>query len=127
VLVPTLMLVAVALCGIAVDLVAVHAAQRRTQGILASAADDAAGMVDTRRIQLDGATVVDPGAARRVVAAHVAATRLPGTLRRLDVEVRSDSVEVRAELAVARITLRGVPGAPPETTVSVRARALVTG
>ena len=126
VLVPTLALIAVALCGIAVDLVAVHAAQRRTQGILASAADDAAAMIDTRRIQLDGVAVVDPAAARRVAGAHVATARLPGTLRRLDVEVRSDSVEVRAELTVARIALRALPGAPADSTVVARARAVVT-
>ncbi len=127
VLVPTLALVAVALCGIAVDLVAVHAAQRRTQTLLASAADDAAAMIDTRRIQLDGATVVDAAAARRVVSAHVGAARLPGRLRRLDVEVRRDSVEVRADLAVGRIVLRALPGSSAETTVTVRARAVVTG
>ena len=124
-LVPTLALVAVALCGIAVDLVAVHAAQRRTQGILASAADDAAAMIDTRRIQLDGVPVVDPNAARRVAGAHVAAARLPGTLRRLDVDVRSDSVEVLAELTVDRIALRALPGAPTDTNVVARARAVV--
>jgi hypothetical protein len=55
----------------------------------------------------------------------VAAARLPGTLRRLDVDVRSDSVEVLAELTVDRIALRALPGAPTDTNVVARARAVV--
>ena len=95
-LVPALALVAVALTGTAIDLVAVQAVQRRTQSVIASAADDAAGMVDARRIQLDAVTIVDPVAARRAVENHLRASPLPGRLQRLDVTVRADRVALAA-------------------------------
>jgi len=125
VLVPALALVAVALTGTAIDLVAVQAVQRRTQSVIASAADDAAGMVDARRIQLDAVTIVDPVAARRAVENHLRASPLPGRLQRLDVTVRADRVDVVARVEVRRIVLRALPGVDRDVIVVARASAVV--
>lgn len=125
VLVPALALVAVALSGIAVDLTSVHIQQRRAGAVLAAAADDAAAMIDTRRIQLDGRAIVDESAARRVVTAHLRATPPPGTLERLTVEVLPDRVRIEATVRLRRIVLRGLPGRSGEDAYTVRAEAVV--
>ena len=125
VLVPALALVAVALTGIAVDLTAVHVQQRRAGAIVAAAADDAAAMIDTRRVQLDARAIVDPSAARQVVDAHLRATPPPGRIERVDVVVGADRVTVDVTVRLRRIILRAVPGRGSETTYRVRAEAVV--
>ncbi|CAN5650170.1 hypothetical protein BH10ACT3_BH10ACT3_07710 [soil metagenome] len=70
-LVPAIMLILIALGSIAVDMTAVFGAQRATQQVVAAAADDAAGMLDSRAIQRDGTIAIDPIAAERVAVAHI--------------------------------------------------------
>lgn len=119
VLAPALVLVLVVLAGIAVDLSIVHAAQRRLARVAAAAADDAAGMVDERRVQLDGAILVDPTAARAVVEDRFARSDLPGRLVDLDVAVERDRVVLRASVVVPHLFLRALPGGDRGEVVAV--------
>lgn len=125
VLVPTLALVAVMLTGIAVDLTSVLVQQRRAGAIIAAAADDAAGMIDTRRVQLDARTQIDPAAARRVVEGHLRTTPPPGRLVRLDVVILPNRVRIEATLTIRRTVLRALPGRPSEDTYRVRSEAVL--
>ena len=123
VLVPTMMLVLVALAAVAVDLTAIHAAQRSLYRTVSAAADDAAGMVDRRRIQQDGVVVVDPEAARRVVRARLATADLPGTVDEVLVATDARSVEVTVRVRIEHLFLGVVPGVDDTGTVPVRVRA----
>jgi len=123
--VPALALVAVVLSGIALDLVGLHTAQRRARTIIATAADDGAGMLDRRRVQLDAAAVIDPVAARRVVAARLQDTPLPGRVRFVNVVTGPRFVDIRASLFVRRTVLRALPGVPDEDAVEIHVRAVV--
>jgi hypothetical protein len=121
VLVPSLVLVLVVLGGISVDAAVAHAVQRDLYRTLSAAADDAAGMIDQQRLQLDGTVQLDQDAARRVVHAHlgVAAGGLgagnagadhPRHLRSVEVEVDERTVTIRVAAEVPRVVLSGVPG-----------------
>ena len=124
VLVPAMMLVLIALAAVAVDLTAVHMAQRSLYRVASAAADDAAGMLDTRRIQIDGALRIDCRAARRVVIARLRAADLPGPVLDLTVTCTDDMVDIRARVAVPHMFMGAVPGAPDidDAPISVRAR-----
>jgi hypothetical protein len=124
VLVPAMMLVLIALAAVAIDLTAVHVAQRSLYRAASAAADDAAGMLDARRIQLDGSLRVDCPAARRVIVARLRAADLPGPIVELTVTCTDDVVELRTRVAVPHVFLGAVPGAPAvdDAPVSVRAR-----
>lgn len=121
-LVPAMMLVVIALAAIAVDLVASHAAQRSMFRTASAAADDAAGMIDARRLQRDGALVVDRDAAQRVVRARLDVDDLPGQLLESVVTVQDTTVEVRLRVRVRHIFLDSVPGIDSDT-VPIRVRA----
>ena len=123
--VPALALIAVVLSGIALDLVGVHAAQRRARTIIATAADDGAGMLDRRRIQLDAAAVIDAAAARRVVVARLRDTPLPGRVRAVNVQTGPRFVDIRVSLLVRRPVLRALPGIADEEPVDIHVRAVV--
>lgn len=123
VLVPTVMLVVMTLAALAVDAAALRAEQARARAITESAADDAAGMIDTRRVQLDGTVVLDTTAAERVALAHLRNDGLPGTLRSVAVRTGPDRVEVRLQVEVRRVLLGAVPGVGRTTTIPVRAEA----
>jgi len=108
---------------VAVDLTAIHAAQRSLYRTVSAAADDAAGMVDRRRIQQDGVVVVDPEAARRVVRARLATADLPGTVDEVLVATDATSVEVTVRVRIEHLFLGVVPGVADTGTVPVRVRA----
>lgn len=123
VLVPAMALVLFVLAGVAVDLTALHTVQRTLQRVASGAADDAAAMIDTRRVQIDGDIVVDPDRARLVAEHQVRSAQLPGRLERIDVRVERDRVEVRVEVMVRHGFLGTFPGAPDAERVAATARA----
>lgn len=123
--VPALALIAVVLSGIALDLVGVHAAQRRARTIIATAADDGAGMVDRRRVQLDAAAVIDPAAARRVVAERLRDTPLPGRVGTVTVRTGPRFVDITVSMLVRHPILRALPGVADEEPVTIHVRAVV--
>lgn len=125
VLVPAITLVFLALGSIAVDLSALHGAQRAVHRVVSASADDAAGMIDTREVQLTGDVRIDETAARRVVEAHLATSPLPGDLVRFEVEFAPDrrSLTVEAVVRVEHIMLRAVPGAGEDEVFVVAATA----
>jgi hypothetical protein len=125
VLVPAMMLVLIALAAVAIDLTAVHVAQRSLYRTVSAAADDAAGMLDTRRIQLDGRLQVDCPSARRVIDARLRSADLPGPMLDLNVMCTDDRVDVRARVAVQHVFLAAVPGAPDIDDVPIAVRARV--
>lgn len=120
VLAPALVLVMVALGAIAVDLSVLHAAQRSVGRVASSAADDAAGMIDQRSLQLRGEVGVDAESAGRLVRDRFDSTTLPGRLVALDVVVDGDRVEVSATVEVDHVFLRALPGHADSETVRVR-------
>lgn len=128
ILVPTMMLVLVALGAIAIDLSVVHLAHRSIHRVVSSAADDAAGMIDTRQIQIDGSVRIDPSRAARTVSAHIETATLPGTLRgRPQVVVADDglSLTVSAEVEVPHILMRSMPGASASEIIRVTVTARI--
>ena len=125
VMVPACMLVVLGLGTVAVDGAVLHAAQRRLLAICAAAADDAAGMVDARAVQLDGTVRLDPAAARRVALARLAPARRIGE-QVGPPAVRGDAaagpVDVATTVDVRQLVFRLLPGGAGRTTVSCRAR-----
>ncbi|MGB6056925.1 MAG: hypothetical protein WBF71_01575 [Microthrixaceae bacterium] len=128
ILVPTMMLVLLALGAIAIDLSVLHLSHRTVHRVVSSAADDAAGMIDTRQVQIDGSVRIDSATARRTVAAHLEAASLPGTLQGApQVEVSGDglSLTVRVKVEVPHILLRSMPGARRSELLTVSASARI--
>lgn len=126
VLVPTLMLVLIALGGIAIDLSLVHGAHRAAHRAVSSAADDAASMIDTRLLQRTGEVRIDPDAARRAATAELAAAAMPGHLSgtpSVVVDPVGTTVVVTIELDVDRVMLRALPGQPDHERIRVSATA----
>src|SRR5688572_28468668 len=95
VLVPVMTLVLLCLGAIAVDLSLVHAMHRDTHRVASVAADDAAAMIDERRLQIAGELVVDRRRAERVVRAHVASAQLAGEVVALEVSTTATAVDVQ--------------------------------
>ena len=129
ILVPAMTVVFIVLAGIAVDLSAMHLAQRRTHTIISVAADDAAGMIDDRALQLEGEVAIDPEASRRVALAHINAAHLPAELIgdpqiTIDSDRRVLTVEVKVQ--TDHIFLKSVPGMGPEI-ITVRSSARLRG
>ena len=121
-LVPALMLVLMSLGVIAVDLTAMHGAHRSVHRIVSAAADDAAGMLDTRLIQQTGELRIDPGAADAVAAAHLRTAQLPGTqIGPALVTVSADGavVEIRVQVQIEHILLPTLPGAAGSDVLTV--------
>lgn len=124
ILVPTMLLVVIALGAIAVDLTALHVAQRSTQRVAATAADDAAAMLDTRQVQVDGTVRIDEGAARRVAVAHARTASLAGALQEpVDVRVAPDGSTVTVTLRVRVRDLIGGPLRGDDAETEIRATA----
>lgn len=126
VMVPACMLVVLGLGTVAVDGAVVHAAQRRLLAICAAAADDAAGMVDARAVQVDGSVRLDPVAARGVALARLApARRIGQQVGTPDVSSNASSgtVDVATTVDVGRLVFRLLPGGAGRTTVSCHVRA----
>ena len=124
VLVPALMLVLLTLGAIAVDLTAMHGAHRSAHRIVSSAADDAAGMLDTRLIQQTGELRIDPAASAMVADAQVRTAQLPGTqVGPTEVTVSGDgtTVRVRVRVRIEHILLPSVPGAAESDILTVAA------
>jgi hypothetical protein len=120
-----MLMVLLALGAIAIDLSVLHGAHRSMHRIASGAADDAAAMLDAEQLQLDGALRIDAVAARRVVDAHLAAARLPGTLTTARTSVSDDGAVVTVELTaeVDHVLLAAIPGTDPSEAISVVARA----
>lgn len=123
VMVPATLLVLVVLGAVAVDLSAVHAAQRSLYRETSAAADDAAGVIDGHEYQRSGRVSVDADGARRLVEARLRSADLPGRLVSLEVRTTPETVVVAAEVAVPHVFLSAVPGHPDDRRVSMTARA----
>lgn len=80
VLAPALLIAMLSLAMIAVDLSALHQAHRSIHRVAATAADDAAGIIDGHHLQQTGAARIDRDAATRLVALHVERALVPGTV-----------------------------------------------
>lgn len=123
-LVPALMLVLLSLGAIAVDLTALHGAHRRAHRVVSAAADDAAGMLDSRLIQETGELRIDPEAAGAVVTAHLDSASLPGTqIGPTQVTVSDDgtAVLVAVHVRIEHVLLPSLPGSDQADIVTVSA------
>jgi Flp pilus assembly protein TadG len=123
-LMPACVLIMLVLASITVDMALVHLRQRQAFDVAAAAANDAvtAG-VDTGALR-SGTFVVQPAAARRVVARSVAASELaPHLVGPPRVTVDGDRVEVRLTLRADYLFTGVMPGTPDATTVSASASA----
>jgi hypothetical protein len=123
VLAPALVLVLIVLGGMAVDLALVRSARRALDDSVAAAADDAAGMLDERRLLVDGTVLIDPAAARRVAEARLGTTRLTGRVAAVRVDVRGTEVRVEADLSVPPVFLRALGGGERRVRSAAVARA----
>jgi hypothetical protein len=123
VLVPALMLVLITLAAVGVDMALLHGAQRSLYRTASASADDAAGMLDGRRLQQDGSIQVDCDAARRVVTARMAVADLPGRLSSVTIDCDARTVTVRLRVAVDHVFLGAVPGLDDTEDVPMTARA----
>jgi hypothetical protein len=134
VLVPALVLVLIVLGSLAVDVAVAHAVQRDLSRSLSAAADDAAAMIDQRRLQTDGTVRLDEEAARRVVRAHLGVlvdelgpgadgADHPRDIRSCDVVVTESTVTIRVVAEVPRVFLSALPDVADTSTVQV----VVTG
>ena len=124
-LVPVGVLILMFLAAIAVDLSAVHMAQRNLQDVLSSAADDAASSLDRDQIRLGEQVVIEQADAARIATAEVMSANLPGDLvGPIDVVVVSGgtAIEVRARLRVPHI-FSILPRADRTTDVAAVGRA----
>jgi Flp pilus assembly protein TadG len=108
VLAPALVIVLIVLGGLAVDLSLLRSARRALDDAVAAAADDAAGMLDERRLLTDGTVTIDPAAARRIAEARLTAGRVPGRLRGLRVDARGPEVRVDVDVAVPPVFLKAL-------------------
>lgn len=125
VLVPTMLLVLIALGAVALDLTAQHGAQRAVHRVATTAADDAAAMIDTRQVQVDGTIRIDADAAQRVARAQVATARLPGPLAgpvRVEVADDGSTVTVRLAVRVPPLLLSSQRGGDALVAATVTAR-----
>lgn len=128
VLVPAMMIVFIALAGIAVDLSAMHLAHRRAHAVVSVAADDAAGMLDERTLQVDGRPRIDPERAARVALAHVSAARLPGSVvagPTVTIGPDGRQITITVKLRIEHIFLRSIPSFTSEV-LSITASARLT-
>ncbi|HEY8546090.1 MAG TPA: hypothetical protein VIL36_13620 [Acidimicrobiales bacterium] len=123
-LMPACVLVLVVLASIAVDMALVHLRQRQALDVAAGAANDAvtAG-VDTAALRR-GTYVVEPGAARDVVARSVAASEVaPHLVGPPQVTVDGETVSVRLTVRADHLFTGVMPGVPDATTVTASASA----
>jgi hypothetical protein len=119
-----MLLVVIALGAIAVDLSALHVARRSTHRVAATAADDAAAMLDARQVQLDGTVRIDPLAAQRVATAHARTATLPGQLHEpVQVQVAPDGSTVTVTLRVQVQDIIGGPLRGDDAGTEIRATA----
>ena len=123
-LAPAAVLIVLVMASIAVDMSLVHLRQRQAHDLAAQAANDAATAAADQTALRSGAYVVDPAAARRVVAAAVESSELaPNLVGAPDVAVTQEGVEVTIALDADYIFAGVVPGAPDGRTVRARASA----
>lgn len=122
VLVPAMTLVVLSLGAIAVDLSLVHSVHRDAHRVAASAADDAAGMIDERTLQVSGRIELDPARAERVARAHVAAADLAGDLVDVQVDAGPATVDVVLTVDAPHVILPALPGGERTSRLRVAAR-----
>jgi hypothetical protein len=129
-LVPAGVLIVFVLAGMAVDLSAVHLAQRELLDAAASAANDGAGAgIDTAALRMSGVVRLDPDRVRAAATRSLAAQRVRGLLP-AETEVAVDpvtaSVTVRAARRTSRVFAPALPGADRSTVVRATASASAT-
>ena len=123
-LVPASMLIVLVMASIAVDMALVQLRQRQAYDLAASAANDAATAAADQGALRAGSYVVDPQAAREVVARVVAASDLaPEVVGAPSVRVTGEGVEVEVAVYADYIFAGVVPGAPDGRTVRASAAA----
>lgn len=122
VLVPAITLVLLCLAAIAIDLSLVHAVHRDAHRTVSAAADDAAAMIDERRLQLTGELEIDPARAERVVRAHLGSADLAGELSEVDITTDDTTVDVSAVVHAPHVVLPALPGRDDSTRLVVTAR-----
>jgi hypothetical protein len=121
---PACVLITLVLASITVDMALVHLRQRQALDVASAAANDAvtAG-VDTGALR-SGTFVVQPAAAREVVARSVAASEMaPHLAGPPRVTVAGETVEVRLTLRADYLFTAVMPGTPEGTTVTATASA----
>lgn len=130
ILVPTMMIVFIALAAIAVDLSMMHMTKRRALNIVSLAASDAAGMLDDRALQTTGTIRIDPDRASRVAAAHINSQNLGGPLLEGPTTTVSDdgqTLTVSLHLQVDHVFLGSFPAAVSDKLVIRASARLATG
>lgn len=121
-LMPAALLVVVVLGALAVDVAAVHQAQRELIAAAQAAANDAAVAAwDTGAFYREGEVRLDRAAATREARATLAA--IDPSLRLAGIEVTGDEVRVRVTGWVRPVFGAAAPGAPDRLAVHGRARA----
>jgi Flp pilus assembly protein TadG len=126
-LVPAGVLVMLILAAIAVDLSAVHLAQRGLLDAAADAANDAAGAaINESSLRTSGSYRVDVDRARRIATESVLAQRIPHldfAASRVEVDPATGTVTVVLVRSVDRIFARAIPGAADTVQLTARAQA----
>ena len=122
-LVPSLMLVLIALTGIAIDLTLLHLSHRSLHRAVSAAADDAASMIDERHLQLSGELRIDEQRATTVAMARMGIADTPGRIDAVTVSFGpgGDTVTVAVDAEVDHIVLRAAPGIGATEQLVVRA------
>lgn len=126
VLAPALLLVVLALAAIAVDLSALHHAHRSIHRVVATAADDAAGIIDGHHLHVTGGVRIDREAATRMVTAQLDQSRLPGRLvgpPRVTLHDDAAQVTVRVTVDVDHVVARSVTSSRSTSRLVVTASA----
>ena len=122
ILLPAMVLVLLCLGAIAIDLSIVHSVHRDAHRVASVAADDAAGMIDERRLQVTGDLVIDPAEAERVVRAHLSSVRLAGDLVGVEVRPSDTTVDVQLTVDAPHVFLASFPGRDDATRLVVVSR-----
>ncbi len=121
---PAGVMVLLVLAAITVDLTLVRSARQELHSVLQVAADDAAGAADPDRLRAGDHLTVDLARARRIVAADLERTDLPGDLTGpVQVTAGDDLGEVRVEasMEVPSVFIGALPGVADRTVVTATA------
>ena len=117
---PAGVMVLLVLAAITVDLTLVRSARQELRTVLQVAADDAAGAADPDLLRAGERVTIDLDRARRIVAAGLDRTDLPGDLVGPVTVIAGDEpdeVRVQASMEVPSIFIGALPGAADRTVV----------
>lgn len=124
-MVPACTLVLLCLLGTAVDGAIVRSAQRRLQSLCDAVADDAAGVLDGRALQVDGAVRLDGPRAARLATTLLRARRLeidPPVGAEVRTSSAAGTVDLVLRTRVDHLVLPSLPGGLGGTSVGARCR-----